>query len=264
MPSPEKIFEAGDLVQSSTFFQVSAVLLRFVFVTSETKNAFTLRFGWLFWCSITILSGLSFLQWIFVVDLISNTFNWKEFSFVISCIGYQSTGICKVLSIAIASKKIMKLCALLDEIHPQTTDEQSKLKIRQWLQQTKLFMLRYSTIQVFMISNYIIMSFYNLIKAFRATGVWKLELPLLLWMPFHVDSGLLFYCIYSLQSCVGFGACLYLTSCDLLLLAIVIMACAHFDYIRRTFSELKPQNYHDQDALATVKHCVIKQNTIIQ
>lgn len=253
------------LIPTSEFYKVITFLLQFVCVTSE-KNAnqvFLLKFNVPFWCVITPLMCLSMLQVIFNVHLIATNFDLKEFCYAQSCIAYQSTAYSKILAIAISSSKLDDLFISLDKIHPSTAEEQIVYKIPKWLLQTKRLMLNYACIQIFMIASYVVLPFYTYIKVFLLTGVWKMEFPLKFWLPFDTDRTSTFYTIYMLQSWVGFSASLYLSTSDLLLLAIIHLVCIQFDYIHRCFSELQlqPNRFNEMDV---IKACVAKQNTIIQ
>lgn len=156
-----------------------------------------------------------------------------------------------------------EIFCLLNEIHPTSAENQILYKIPEWLLRTKRLMLHYSFIQIFMITTYVVLPFYSYITVFVATGVWKMEFPLKFWLPFDTDKPSVFYTVYLLQSWLGFSASLYLSSSDLLLLAIIHLVCIHFDYIHRCFRELQPQ-FNAIDELAVIRDCVSKQNTIIQ
>lgn len=253
------------LISASEFYKVPAFLLQFVCVTSDkdVNKMCLLNFNVAFWCDVTPLLCLSLLQVAFNVHLIVTDFDLEAFCYAQSCIAYQMTAFSKILSLAISSSKLKELFVLLNEIHPTSADEQIVYKIPKWLLRTKRLMLRYSFIQIFMIATYVVLPLYSYIMAFLTTGVWKMEFPLKFWLPFDTDNAAVFYTIYMLQSWLGFSASLYLSTADLLLLAIIHLVCIHFDYIYRCFSELQPQ-FNVVDEAKVIRDCVIKQNTIIQ
>lgn len=254
------------MIASSEFYKVSSVLLRGVFVTTHQnrKTGFAFKFDWKFWCSVITLMSLSFLQIIFNYRLctIPETFDLVKFCYVNSCIFYQTMTFGKILSIGFAFKKLNNLFNLLDQIHPKTHQTQTEYKINEWLLETKRLMLRYSFMMIFMIANYLIIPLYTYFNVLIKTGIWKMDLPLEFWLPYQTDKTIPFYLTYLLQSWLGFSASLYLTSADLLLLAIVHLVCVHFDFIRRTFANMKPRpTANDMDI---IKRCVVHHNVLIE
>lgn len=255
---------AVTFISTSEFYKVPTFLLRFVCVRRGVNNKVCLlNFNASFWCDIIPLICLSLLQVAFNVHLIVADFDLEEFCYAQSCIAYQMTAFSKILSLAISSSKLKEMLSVLNEIHPTSAEKQSVYKIPEWLRRTKRLMLRYSFIQIFMITTYVVLPFYSYVTVFLATGVWKMEFPLKFWLPFDTDKPPVFYTVYMLQSWLGFSASLYLSSSDLLLLAIIHLVCIHFDYIHRRFHELQPQS-NAVDQLATIRDCISKQNTIIE
>lgn len=259
------------LVSSSDFFNVSSTLLKLVNVkVLQSQNSIRCYvFRWRFWiANITLLFWWS-LQIVYGQQLfrLPGAFDLQKFCFCLSCIFYQLIAFSKLFSIAIFKKKLNKLFIVLDEIHPTSIEEQSINNIPRWLSQTNHFMLRYSSMMTFMIANYCIIPFYNYTKVLLQTGVWKMELPLLLWLPFDTDyarNTTNFYFVYLVDCWLGFSAAIALSACDLLLLAIGHLVCIHYDYIHRTFIEMKPRSDTMAENLMLVKECVIKQNTLAE
>lgn len=169
----------------------------------------------------------------------------------------------KAISIALSSSKLNNIFVVLDEIHPKTCDEQKEYQIRNWLKKTVRIMLFYAMIQIIMIANYVIIPFYGYIKVFLTTGEWKMDLLLLFWLPFDTDTVVAFYLVYSVQGWVAFSTSLCIASCDLLLMAIVQLCCAHFTYLQRTLNKLSSSKTHQLNDVEIIKSCIDKQNIII-
>lgn len=264
MPTDSKPFK---FTRSGEFYKVSQFLLLFVFVTNEvdrTNNASKLKFGRFFWISMPILCALVFLQVIFVYQLIKHDFKFELFCFALCPICYQYTAFSKAICIAVSSAKLNNLFFLLNEIHPKTRDEQIEYEIGDWLNKTIRIMFFYAMMQIVMIANYVIIPFYGYIKVFLTTGVWRMNLLLLFWLPFDTDTMWTFYSVYSIQTWTAFSCSLCIASGDLLLMAIVQLVCAHFTYLQRTFKKLPSTPQNSLDDFEMVKSCIDKQNIAIQ
>lgn len=263
MPTNVKPFK---FTRSDEFFKVSQFLLRFMFVTikTDTNHVSKFKFGPLFWGAMPTLCALVLLSIAFIYFLIKTGFRFELFCFAMCTTCYQYTAFSKAISIARSSSKLNNLFVILNEIHPKTREEQMEYQIRDWLNKTVRIMLFYAMIQIIMIANYVIIPFYGYIKVYITTGVWKMNLLLLFWLPFDTDTVLAFYFVYSVQGWVAFSTSLCIASCDLLLMAIVQLCCAHFTYIQQTLNKLPTSKANPLNDVKMIKSCIDKQNIIIQ
>lgn len=256
------------MIASSEFFKVSSTLLKmsFVSVIRGGKHKFAFKFGGMVWFSILCLTSISSLQVVFIQQMIAaHQFDLKKFCYASSCFVYQWIAFIKIISIALQSKQLNNLFDLLDEIHPKTIEKQIEYKIEEWSLETKRLMLRYAAMMIFMIANYLIIPVHGYINQFINTGHFQLELPLMLWLPFETDTPYKFYPVYLSNTWLGFGASFYMTSVDLLILAMVHLICAHFDYIRRTFHKMKPRRLQSTtDELFVVKRMVVHHIKVVK
>lgn len=262
---PETL-KTGLFTRSDEFYKVPNLLMLPMFVISnENSKGFShVNVHWIFWCAMPMLIFLSSLQIVFAFVMFQTGFDLASFCFIAQVVAYQTTAFSKIISITISSSKLNNLFELLNDLHPKTYKEQVEYKIFDWLQRTKNLMFWYAFIQIIMIANYVVIPFYGYIRVFITTGVWKMNLLLLFWLPSGTDTVAGFYIVYMLQSWLSFSTSLSITSSDLTLLAIVNLACAHFDYIQRTLSKLTPKPDSISIDLETVKSCVIIQNTVIE
>lgn len=263
MSTATKPFER---IQSRVFFKVPLSLLRLLFVTTEeiTKNVAELKFSIVFWIFIPIFTTLSFLQVAFIVQLIRNEFELEAFCFAQSVFAYHITCFSKVLLVGWSNSKLKKVFNILNDIHPQTDEEHMEYKIREWWQQTRRIVYQYSAIQLLVVLNYFINSMYDYTKVYLATGVWKMELPVNAWIPFSTDSPLPFYSVYLVSFFVGMSSSICLTACDLLLMSIVQLICAHYNYIQRVLMKMMPERSDPARDMVTIKFCVVRHNTIME
>lgn len=263
MPTNSKPFK---FTRSGEFYKVSQFLLRIMFVTiqTDTNHVSKFKFGRLFWIAMPILCALVSLQIIFIYHLIETGFDFELFCFSLCPVCYQYTAFCKAIAIALSSSKLNGLFVILNDIHPKTRDEQIEYQIGNWLNKTMRIMLFYAMIQIIMIANYVIIPFYGYIKVFYTTGEWKMDLLLLFWLPFDTDTVFTFYTVYSIQAWVAFSCSLCIASCDLLLMAIVQLVCAHFTYLQRTLNKLPSTDTNQLNDVQVIKSCIDKQNIIIQ
>lgn len=255
-PKPFPITRSGD------FYKVSQFLLRFMFVTIQTdaNHVSQFKFGRLFWIAMPILCALVFLAVVFIYFMIKTDFSFELFCFALCPICYQYTAFSKVIAIASSSSKLNNIFVVLNEIHPKTHDEQVEYRIRDWLNKTVRIMLFYALIQIVMIANYVVIPFYGYIKVYLATGVWRMDLLLLFWLPFDTDTVVAFYFVYSVQGWLCSSLSLCIASCDLLLLAIVQLCCAHFTYLQRTLNKLPTSETNRLNDVQIIKACIDKQN----
>lgn len=261
MPTNSKSFK---FTRSGEFYKVSEFLLRFMFVTidTDTNHVSKFKFGPLFWIAMPTLCALVSLQIVFIYHLIETGFYFELFCFSLCPTFYQYTAFSKVIGIALSSSKLNNLFVILNDIHPKTRDEQIEYRIGNWLNKTMRIMLFYAMIQIVMIANYVIIPFYGYIKVFISTGVWEMNLLLLFWLPFDPDTVFKFYTIYSIEAWVAFSTSLCIASCDLLLMAIVQLVCAHFTYLQRTLSKLPSTDTNQLNDVQIIKTCIDKQNII--
>lgn len=239
--------------------------MRPIFVMSEkdAKRVILLKFGWMFWWSFILLMALSSLQIVYIYFLIRRGFDLGSFCYAECCIAYQSMGYFKCIAFGLSSANLNSIFVQLNEMHSKSAMEQFEYKIREKLQQTKRMMIYYSFIQVFMKINFLVIPFYGYIKAFIETGKWEMGLPALFWLPFEVDTNFRFYSAYFVQSILKI-IIKYYTSSDIMLLAILQLICAHFDYVQNRLSEINPNENPTSREFEEVKACVIKQNNAIQ
>lgn len=262
MPTDSKPFK---FTRSGDFYKVSEFILRFMFVTiqPDLNHVSKFKFGRLFWIAMPTLCALVLLSIAFIYHLIKTGFRFELFCFAMCTTCYQYTAFSKAIAIALSSSKLNNLFVVLNEIHPKTRDEQTEYQMRDWLNKTVRIMLFYAMIQIMMIANYVIIPFYGYIKVYLTTGVWRMNLLLLFWLPFETDTVLTFYLTYSVQGWVAFSTSLCIASCDLLLMAIIQLVCAHFTYLEQTLNKIPTSKTNPLDDVKIMKSCIDKQNTII-
>lgn len=247
------------LIQISDFYKISQLMFRLIFIPCDK---YTLNVGWKFWLPFAVALSVPFLGIIFVHHLFVVDFDLANLCFIQSVIFYECTSISKIVYVIKSRAKLRELLTSLDEIHPSSVNQQTEHNITEWLNLTKRVIVYYALVQIGMMVNFVFIPFFGYIYEYMVTGIWKIHLPIDIWMPFNTEPAPIFYTVYVLQSWQGFFYCLQLTSCDLLLLAIVHLVCMHFQYIQRTFNELQVSN--DLREISLVKDCINKQNIIIQ
>lgn len=253
------------MIASSEFYKVPSIALRGILVSTvrNTKCCkFAFRFGWKFWCLLTLMFSMIFLQIIYCYQSIAvpDNFDISKFCFAVSCVLYESIVFAKILSMSVAGNELSDLFVLLDEIHPKTIESQVQYNIHGWLLKTKRLMKQYCLMLSLMIANYAIIPICIQTKVLIETGRWTMELMLSQWWPFETESTFPFTFVYLVQSALGFMVISSSTASDTSLLAVIQLVSAHFNFIQRTYEQIKPDS--PMNDLNTIKRCVVLQNIL--
>lgn len=253
------------MITSSDFYEVPSTVFRGIFVSiiRDTKcRSFACHFGKTFYLSFMIFWLLAFFQVAFCYRAITipGYFDISSFCLSFASICYQTMASVKIISMSIASNELNNLFDVLDKIHPKTTKMQCQYNIHGWLSKTKRMMKLYFFMLLCMIGNFVFIPLCIRLNVFIETGLWTLELVLKMWLPFETESLFSFSVVYVLQGWIGFTATSYITSVDILVLAIVQLVSAHFNFIQQTFERIQPDMAMND--LKTIKRCVAHQNVL--
>lgn len=253
------------MIASSDFYEVPSTVFRAICVSiiRDMKFCkFACHFGGPFYVSFLIFWLLAFFQVAFCYRAITIPGNFDISSFCLSfaSICYHTMASVKIISMSIASNELNHLFDVLDKIHPKTTKLQRQYNIHGWLSKTKRMMKLYFLMLFCMMGNFVFIPLCIRLKVFIETGLWQLELVLKMWLPFETESLFPFSVVYVLQGWIGFTSTSYITSVDILVLAIVQLVSAHFNVIQQTFERIQPDVAMND--LKTIKRCIVHQNVL--
>lgn len=229
--------------------------------TSRTKQ----------WC-LNILFAVSFLNtvlcWLGEITYLCMHFsasNFVDLTSLVLCIGFLFLAFVKLGTIIWKHKELKTLVLQLEQMFPQTHEQQMSFETARYAAHAKRLMIVYSWVQMVMIWLFSLYPLADSTINYVRRDVWKLDFPYLIWYPFDPYVSGWFVLNYLSQTWAAFFSATAILATDILLCGLVLQMCMHYDRLAQWLTEYRPNGEcHSAIDYMTMTRNVRLHNTILR
>ncbi|KAM7359177.1 putative odorant receptor 92a [Cochliomyia hominivorax] len=191
----------------------------------------------------------------FIFDEFENAVHMTKWSLYLA---FSMNGFCKMFSVAMGRKTLLKVLKDLEHLFPRTAKERQNFKVSQGyefiIQHLKIMVYSHWSITIMFIIFPIVQSTVEYIK----TGIFIARTPYIMTYPFDVSHDWPFIFAYGSQVLGGLSISCYFVASDTLLLSTIYLVILQFQYLCFRITNFKAQNFEkDIKELKDIleKHC---------
>lgn len=166
--------------------------------------------------------------------------DFVDITSLVLCIGFILLSFAKVLTIMWKQRQLTQLMHELLSIFPQTKDEQLDYRTMEYAGHAKRMMVRYSWLQMVMISLFNLYPLTDTIIGYVRRGAWEVDFPYIIWYPFDPYGRGWFELNFFSQISAAYFSALAILGTDMLLCGVVLQICMHFDWLRTNLRTYRP------------------------
>lgn len=259
-----KTVSPSPLIEMDAFMHIPRKFLTIIGIPTIVKNnrkQFTVNI--LFYLSFLNL-GLCVLgeMIFFVLSLARNQGDFIQSTYLILCIGFILISFAKVIALIAKMDTLHKLMDELNDIFPNTVDDQRNYKVADCWKLTRWILQSYGFVQMVMIWSFSLFPQMSTITNYVQHRNWTVEYSYTIWYPIDPYRRGFFELFYFSQFWAAQVSAMGILGVDVVMCSIVMLICMHFDHLSESFMHLKPGNNRRDFGL--LKQYVIKHNKLIR